>query len=99
MTKALSLLLAAAVALAAAPAAAKTSKHAKHHKKTHAVHVADPAHRARELGHARRIQASGVDQDRDVVAKDLPGRVADEHDQEQGGGGVRPGDPSPDCQK
>jgi len=40
MTKALSLLLAAAVALAAAHAMAKTSKHAKHHKKTHTVHVA-----------------------------------------------------------
>jgi hypothetical protein len=40
MTKALSLLLATAVALAAVPATAKTSKHAKH-KNTHAVHVAD----------------------------------------------------------
>ena len=39
MTKALSLLLAAAVVLTAMPAIAKTTKHAKH-KKTHAVHVA-----------------------------------------------------------
>ncbi len=39
MTKALSLLLAAAVALTAMPAAAKTAKHVRH-KKTRTVHVA-----------------------------------------------------------
>lgn len=48
MTKALSLLLAIAVALAAAPALAKTSKHSKHQKKTHVAHVtrqSAPVHR------------------------------------------------------
>jgi hypothetical protein len=42
MAKALSLLLAAAVALTAAPATAKTSKHAKH-KQARIVHVARQA--------------------------------------------------------